>query len=241
MIIASLKPFTLIDYSGKIACTIFTYGCNFSCPYCYNRKLVLEKPETEISWDEILYFLKQRQGFLDGVCVTGGEPTIHPELPVFLAKIKDEGVSVKLDTNGSNPTMLQKLIKEKLIDYVAMDIKASLNEYEKITRTAVNKSNIQKSVDILRKGLVDFEFRITIVPGLIEERELQKIGEWLKSAPKFFLQQFQPVNTLDETFAEVEPFPEDIIQKFCELLRPYFDHCATRGLERISLERPLYE
>jgi pyruvate formate lyase activating enzyme len=147
--------------------------------------------------------------------------------------MKDEDVSVKLDTNGSNPTMLQRLIKEKLVDYVAMDIKAPLYKYEQIARLAVNKGDIQKSVDILRKGVVDFEFRTTVVPGLIEERDLHEIGEWLRGVPKFFLQQFRPVNTLDETFTEVKPLPEDMVQKFCELLRPYFDHFAIKGLERV--------
>lgn len=237
MIIAGIKPFTLIDYSGKIACTLFIYGCNFRCSYCYNRKLVLEEPETEIKIDEIIDFLKLRSDFLDGICITGGEPTIHMELPFFLEKIKSEGYNIKLDTNGSNPTMLQKLINEKLVDYVALDIKAPINEYEKITRVKINKRNIQKSVNLLRNGNVDYEYRTTIVPGLIGKNELKEIGEWLKGSTKFFLQQFKPVNTLNEAFVEIKPFPEETLQQYYEFLKPNFNHCAIRGLNGNSVFR----
>ena len=146
MIIKGLEKQTVLDYPGKLACTIFMFGCNFRCGFCHNPELIIDDGRPEIKQDEVLDFLEKRRGFLDGVCITGGEPTLNNDLPDFISKIKSMGLSVKLDTNGTNPEMLEDLIKKDLVDYIAMDIKAPLESYDKIANVNVNKENIQRSV-----------------------------------------------------------------------------------------------
>ncbi len=229
MIIKGLQKQTVIDYPGKLACTIFTFGCNFRCSYCHNPELVIDDGRSEIKKEEILEFLKNRKDFLDGVCISGGEPTINEDLLEFISKIKELGFLVKLDTNGTNPKMLEELIEKKLVDYIAMDIKAPLEFYENITNVKVNKNDIQKSVVLIKK-IKEYEFRITVVPGLFNEKHAKLIGEWLKGSKRFYIQQFRGIKTLDKNFVDKKPFSEEELINFCNVLKPYFEVCKIRGI-----------
>ena len=193
MRICGLNKTTLLDYPGKVAASIFTGGCNFRCPFCQNSSLVLSPDqEPELSQEEILNFLKKRQGILDGVCITGGEPTLHKELFDFLKKIKELQYSIKLDTNGSNPAVVKELVKEGLIDKVAMDIKACPENYPNLCGLSqVNLKSIENTVEFLMTGEIDYEFRTTAVKELHTKQDFIEIGQWLKGAKAYFLQAYR--------------------------------------------------
>lgn len=229
MIIKGLEKQTVLDYPGKLACTIFTFGCNFRCGYCHNPELIIDDDRPEIELDTILKFLEERKAFLDGVCITGGEPTLNKELPYLISKIKAMGYHVKLDTNGTNPEMLEELIRRKLVDYIAMDIKAPLDLYENVTNTKVDKENIQKSVDLIR-NFGNYEFRTTVVPGLFDEKIAKGIGEWLEGSDKFFIQQFRGIKNLDKSFVGKESFSKEDLERFLDIMKPYFKKCDIRGI-----------
>ena len=221
---------TLIDYPGKIAATVFTVGCNFFCPFCHNPELVdAEKIKTQpkISEKSFFDFLANRQGLLEGICITGGEPTIQADLPEFIRKIKDLGFLVKLDTNGANPLMLAKLLNEKLIDYVAMDIKAPLEKYKKAAGAKVRLADIQRSTELVRLA-PDYEFRATVLPALHSKKDILSMARWLEGAKRFYLQQFQSIKTLDSSFLREKPFSEEKLAEFCRILRMFFDECGVR-------------
>jgi len=231
VIIKGLQKLSVIDYPGKVSCTIFTFGCNFRCGYCHNPELVVDDGRAEISEEEILNFLSKRKDFLDGVCVTGGEPTINKDLPEFLSKIKKMGFSVKLDTNGSNPEMLEQLVRSGLVDYIAMDIKAPLEKYDDVTKVKVDKEKIKKSIGIIRKigNFPEYEFRITVVPGLFNGQDALAIGKWLKGSKKFYIQNFRNIKTLDKSFIERGPFTKEELENFCDIMKPFFEECKIRG------------
>lgn len=193
MLISGLQKLTLLDYPGRMACTVFTGGCNFRCPFCHNASLVLpERLSAELTQEEVLLFLRKRTGILDGVAVTGGEPLLHRDIGDFLREIKELGFSVKLDTNGSFPNLLQKLIEEKLVDYVAMDIKNSPLLYaETVGVPGFDLSPVNESRKYLLSGPVDYEFRTTVVKGLHTKESLLDTAEWLCGAKKYYLQQFR--------------------------------------------------
>lgn len=221
---------TLIDYPGKIAATVFTVGCNFLCPFCHNPELVdgkKIKDQPKIAEREILDFLVTRQGLLEGVCVTGGEPTIFPDLPEFLKKIKDLGFLVKLDSNGSNPRMLEKLLAAKLVDFIAMDIKAPLEKYKKVAGDKVSLADIQSSTELVRQA-PDYEFRTTVLPSLHSSKDILSIGRWLQGSGKYYLQQFKPTKTLDSAFLDEKPFDWEKIAKLRGLLEIFFDKVEIR-------------
>ena len=182
MQIKGLQKLTLLDYPERTACTVFLGGCNLRCPFCHNASLVIpEKFGESIPEDEFFAFLSSRVGKLEGVCISGGEPTLHRDLANFIKRIKDMGFLVKLDTNGTNPDMLESLISSHLVDYVAMDIKSSLDDYASAVGISdFDTSSIEKSIAILRRGDVDFEFRTTVVLGLHTEENLLKIAKWLE-------------------------------------------------------------
>ena len=200
MKILGFQKMTLLDYPGKVACTIFTGGCNFRCPFCHNALLVTDMEGVkEYSVEEILSFLEKRKGLLDGVCITGGEPLMNEEIFEFAKSIKNLGYSIKLDTNGSYPERLERMIDEKLCDYVAMDIK---NCKEKYALTAglkgLDVGKIDKSVNILLQNKVEFEFRTTVVKELHTLEDIKKIGEWICGAERYFLQNFVDSGNLIE-------------------------------------------
>jgi len=230
MKIGGFQKVTLIDYPGKIAATVFTVGCNFLCPYCHNPELVEGqkiKNQPIIKEQEILDFLKTRQGLLEGVCLTGGEPTLQNDLPDFIRKIKELGFLIKLDTNGSSPLMLEKLLTEKLIDYVAMDIKAPLEKYKKIVGEKINLEDIQRSVELTRQA-PDYEFRTTILPKLHSKKDILSIGRWLQGSKKYYLQQFKPTKTLDSAFIKEKAFEFEKAVSLCFFLKIFFDVCEVR-------------
>ena len=207
---------SFLDWPGKIASVIFLPYCNFRCPYCHNHGIVLnpEKFET-ISIEYILNRLKGLKGWIDGVCITGGEPTLHPSLPEFIRKFRAQNFLIKLDTNGTNPNILRNLLNNKLIDYVSMDVKAPLDEirYSKCAGVAVNLKNIKESISILKEGIVPYEFRVTVVPGLLREDDIIELAEQLSRADKLTLQNFNPSDPLDPKLKHVTPYNEDELKK----------------------------
>lgn len=219
-----IKGFTktsLVDWDGKIASVIFLPFCNFSCGFCHSSGLVKNpKKLSNISKSFIFAFLESKKGWIDGVVITGGEPTLHrEELIKLVRKIKSLGFLVKLDSNGTNPGLLEKMIKENMVDYVAMDIKTSKEKYEKATSTKFDIKKINQSVKILLAGKVDYEFRTTVVPGLFEKEDIIKIGEWIKGAKLYALQQFRNINVADKKFGKIKPYPKEKLEEFGKLLK----------------------
>ena len=192
MLISGLQKLTLLDYPGRVACTVFTGGCNFRCPFCHNAPLVLpERLARDSSEEAVLAFLSKRRGVLDGVAVTGGEPLLHRDIGAFLEKVKALGFSVKLDTNGSFPDRLRALVSAGLVDRVAMDVKNSPALYEKTAGAAVDMAAIARSRDFLLSGSVDYEFRTTVVKGLHTKESLMDAARWIRGAKEYYLQQFK--------------------------------------------------
>ncbi len=190
MFFAGFQKLTLLDYPGKVACILFTNGCNFRCPFCHNASLVRAQDGADISDAEVLEFLKKRQGILEGVCISGGEPLIHNELKDFIREVKKLGYPVKLDTNGSFPKKLRELIGEGLVDYVAMDVKNSFEKYNETTGISADIDSIKESIEILINGNIDYEFRTTLVSGFHTTQDMQRIGEMIKGTKKYYLQNF---------------------------------------------------
>ena len=230
-IFAGLQKLTLLDYPGKVACTLFTRGCNFRCPFCHNASLVVRADEQPTyTNDEILAFLKKRQGILDGVAITGGEPTLMSGLYDFIVQVKEMGYSVKLDTNGSRPDVLRDLVEHSLVDYVAMDIKNSPEKYAYTCGLpeSYDLSKIEESKNFLMEGHVDFEFRTTVAKPFHTEEDFYKIGEWLKGSEKYFLQQFK--DSGDIIGQEISSFNESEMEKFLNVLLPFVPNTQLRGV-----------
>ena len=231
MVILGLQKTTLLDYPGKVASTIFTAGCNFRCPYCHNSELVIP-PADAIAYSnkELFEHLVAKKKILDGVCITGGEPTIHKDLPDFIKQIKDLGLLVKLDSNGTNPDMLDSLIANHLVDYIAMDIKNSKAKYNEIAcMKNFDLSPIEQSVEILKENNIDYEFRTTIIKECHEKSDIVAIGEWLKGANAYFLQSYkESENVLNPIFSA---HTIDTLKEFVNLLKPFIPNTQLRGIE----------
>ena len=226
-----LQKLTLLDYPGNMATTVFTGGCNFRCPFCHNRSLVfLNENETEISQDDILDYLSKRNKVLDGVCISGGEPLLHEGIKDFIIKVRNLGLKVKLDTNGSNFEALRKLIEEKLVDYVAMDIKNSPSKYSKTVGLAnFDLSEVEKSKNYLLKNNVDYEFRTTVVKEFHEVDDFKEIGKWIKGAKRYFLQNFEDHGTCIEE--GLNPVEKDDLTQMKNVVESYVDCVQIRGEE----------
>ena len=241
MIIGGLEKLTLLDYPDHLAAVIFTQGCNFRCHFCYNPMLVLplkgedkknkkEKGFSPLSPKNLFLFLSQRFGRLEGVVITGGEPTLHPDLPFFIKKIKSIGYLVKLDTNGTNPEMLAGLIKDKLIDYIAMDLKAPLAKYRAVVGAPVDCKNIRKSVKMIIKSGLPYEFRTTVVPGLLAKGDFEAMGRVIKGAQKWYLQNFKSDTGLVDSSFETKPgYTAKEMAEFAAIGKKYVDLCQVRG------------
>ena len=224
-----LQKLTLIDYPGRLAATVFLCGCNFKCPWCYSRELVLPeeiKKQPKISEKDFFDFLKERKELLEAVVICGGEPTIHQDLPQFCKKIKKLGYLVKLDTNGSGPKMLKKLINEKLIDYVAMDIKLPKEKYKEVL--GVDVKNIEESINILKSSGIDHEFRSTVVPTILDKEDVIKMAKWIQGAKKYYLQNFRPEKTIDPEFEKIKPYPEEYLLEIQKAISSFFEICQIR-------------
>ena len=222
---------SLLDWDGHVVASIYLPGCNFRCPYCHNRDVVLD-PDSydEVPWEEVESFVRENNDFLDGVVVTGGEPTIHDDLPDLIRRIKALGVKVKLDTNGSNPRMLKDLIDAGLIDYVAMDIKAPLNEkYDDLTGISAPLDDIKRSIEILETSGVDHEYRTTLAPILLKASDIEAIAAYIGGAKKYALQQFRPKNTLDPHMEHATPMPKGQVKAVAESAKQYVRTVIIRG------------
>jgi len=231
MHIGGLQKLTLVDYPGKVAATVFLIGCNFKCPFCQNPELVnLEeiKKQPQISEKEFFEFLDSKKGLIDGICITGGEPTIQSDLIDFIQKIREKGFLIKLDTNGSKPEVLSRLVNEHLLDFIAMDIKTSLGKYEKAVGAKFDLEKIKKSVELIKKSGIDYEFRTTVVPGEVEEKDIEQIGKWLKGVKKFALQQFQNKKVLDKKFEKIQPYSDEVLKVFKNILGKYINEVELR-------------
>lgn len=209
-------PVSLLDWPGKVTSILFLAGCGFRCPACHNHQLVLDPdslPDYPVA--RILGHLNRKKGWIDGVTITGGEPTLRRELPFLLAKIKALGFQTKLDTNGTNPRMLKEIIGAGFVDAVSMDVKAPLTEeeYSRMAGVSVRLDAIRESIDILRSSPVDETFRTTVVPGYVEESELERIVEYLGDVKRYRVQAFRNTDTLSPKFAEISPFPLDRFER----------------------------
>jgi len=230
--IGGLEKSTLIDYPGRIAATVFLMGCNFRCPFCYSSELVLPEKilkQPRIPEKVFFDFLKERQGLLDGMVICGGEPTLQKDLPGFIKKIKDLGYLVKLDTNGSNPEMLKRLMGQGLIDYVAMDVKSCKEKYDLAAGVKVDIKKIEESIETLKQGKTDYEFRTTVVPIVHTKEDILSLAKWLGPAKKYYLQNFRGEKTIDPKFENVKPYPKDFLLEIQKEISPFFEICQVRG------------
>ena len=230
MRIGGLQKLTLLDYPGKVACTVFLSGCNLRCPYCHNPALVLPEQSNApgIPESEVFAFLEQRKGKLDGICITGGEPTLQPELPGFLEKLRELGYAIKLDTNGTYPGMLKGLLRDGILDYVAMDIKNSPQRYAETCGGADVLSWVRASVDLLLDSSIEYEFRTTVCKPLHTEKEMEEIGRWLRGAKRYFLQPF--VDTGDLVSGGVQAHTQDELTRLRQAVLPDIPNTQLRGI-----------
>ena len=229
--IKGLEKFAPKDFPGFISSTVFLARCNFRCPYCHNADLVV-RPDSldDIPLDFFLAYLDARKGWLEGICVSGGEPLAVPDVEGLLTVIKSRGLLVKLDTNGSLPDRLALLIGSGLVDQVAMDIKSAPGRYAEVTRSGVDPADVERSVGIVRGSGRPYLFRTTVVPGLVGEEDVRTISDWLSGSAAYQLQQFSPVNTLDPDFAKIEPFSRAEIQRLADIARPHFNDVRIEGI-----------
>jgi len=244
MIIGGLQKFSLLDYPGRISAIVFTQGCNFRCGFCYNPMLVwpvskagnlknslVEKQEghTLIKEDDLFVFLEKRRNKLDAVVITGGEPTLWIDLPQFLTKIKKLEYLIKLDTNGTNPVMIKDLMKKKLIDYIAMDIKAPADKYNLVTGVKVNFKNIAKSVKIIMQSDLPYEFRTTITPELLNKENIDKMGKFIQGADKWFLQKFKTdIDIINNELKSKKALTGKEMKEMAEIGKKYVKQCEIR-------------
>ncbi|TEU08107.1 MAG: anaerobic ribonucleoside-triphosphate reductase activating protein [Candidatus Aminicenantes bacterium] len=229
--IKGLEKFSPKDFPGYISSTVFLGGCNFRCPFCHNSDLVL-RPEILPTFplDYFLSFLDSRKGWLEGICISGGEPLLQDDLETLLILIKDRNLLVKIDTNGSFPSRLENLIQKKLVDHIAMDVKAPLKRYQEVTRATVNEEDIVRSVDIIKNSGLGYVFRTTLVPGLVGPEDIKQICQMLKGAKIFQLQQFVPLNTLDSHYLQKKPYRREEVQGLARIAEPYFSEVRIEGV-----------
>ncbi|MCK9266475.1 anaerobic ribonucleoside-triphosphate reductase activating protein [bacterium] len=229
MKIGDLQKTSLIEYPGKLSCIVFTQGCNFRCPFCHNPQLVLpEKFLPPMSEKDVLDFLNRRKSYLDAVVITGGEPCLQEGLPEFLKKAKEMGYFCKVDTNGTNPEMVSLLIKEKLVDYIAMDIKAPLTKYGLLTGVAVDTKNIEASVSILKDSTIDYEFKTTVLFPLLNYEDFEDIGRLIKDSPIHYLQRFVPNAVIDKKCLSYPLLTEESFEKLKQIMLKYVKECYIR-------------
>jgi len=230
MKIHGLQKMTLLDFPGRVACTVFFGGCDMRCPYCHNAELLDGTAPAVMDDEELLAFLKKRQGLLDGVCFTGGEPLLQKDLPEFAAKVRNLGYPVKLDTNGNHPDRLEKMIREGLVQYVAMDIKNSPERYaETAGLRQMDLAPIRESVSLLMEGRTDYEFRTTAVAELHDDESFEQIGQWIKGAKRYYLQRFTDRDTVP--FQGLHSPEKEKMEHWAEIVRPYVPAVELRGVE----------
>lgn len=229
MIFNGLQKMTLLDFPGKVAATLFIGGCNFRCPFCHNAGLVIRDEREEFDDSEVLSYLSKRKGLIDGVCITGGEPLLCPELKDFIIKVKAMGLAVKLDTNGSFPEKLKDLVENGLLDYVAMDIKSSVENYSKAVGIEnFNTEKIEQSIDFLLENKVDYEFRTTVVKELHTPEDIKALAKRIKGAKRYFLQNF--VNSGDLIGKNLSAHSKETLEEMQKEAQKYIPETSLRGI-----------
>ena len=228
MDIQGIQKMTLLDYPGKCACTVFLAGCNLRCPFCHNASLVLTRPEPVMTEEEFFAFLKKRKGLLDGVCVTGGEPTLRKDLPDLIRRIKELGYLVKLDTNGSNPEILGQLLKENLLDYVAMDIKNCPERYVQTCGGMDILPQVEECLAIMKESTVEYELRTTLCKPFHDSKALESIGRWLSGTKNYYLQNF--VDSGDLVGTGVSGFTKEEMEELRQAVLPHIPSTRIRGI-----------
>ena len=230
MKIGGFQELSLLDFPGTPCAIIWTVGCNFNCPFCYNPQLVNGSTE-EFSEEDILSFLKKRAGMLEGVSITGGEPLLQPDIGEFLEKVKALGYKTKVDHNGSFPEALSDLLDRNLIDFVSMDVKTTKGKYGIVSGRPIDKRRLEKSIRIVMEKAPDYEFRTTMVPGIVDPDDVVEIARWLNGASRLVLQQFKTDEPLlDTSYQSVEPYSRKTFWETVERVRPFVSDCQVRGL-----------
>lgn len=230
MQIKGFQGTSLLDFPGRLAALVFTGGCNLTCPYCHNPGLVLDPGQyPDYPLDELLADLRRRSGFIDGVVISGGEPTLDPELESFLRQLKQLGLLVKLDSNGLLPEVLRRLLEKNLVDYLAIDLKTAPQRYSELHSCHVDSAPLLETVALAKAAECDYEFRTTCVPGLVEADDIRAMGELIKGAHLWVLQQFVPQHALDSTLHDIEPHSSNTLLDFSRLAADYVDKVKTRG------------
>ena len=228
MDLGGIQKMTLLDFPGKCACTVFLAGCNLRCPFCHNASLVLTSPEPAMTEEAFFLFLKKRKGLLDGVCITGGEPTLRKDLPDFIRKIRDMGYLIKLDTNGSNPGMLKRLLEENLLDYVAMDIKNCPDRYAATCGGVNILPQVEQCLTLLRQSHVEWELRTTCCKPFHDPKAMEAIGKWLPGTQNYYLQAF--VDSGDLVGTGVSGFTKEEMEALRQAVLPYIPTTRIRGI-----------
>ena len=221
---SGIQKTSLTDFPGRISSVLFTPGCNMRCPFCHNWRIVVDPQPPFLNEETALKILEERKKYVDAVVVTGGEPTIHKELPKFLKKLKDRGFAVKLDTNGLDSHMVEECLPN--VDYVALDVKTSLEKYELLG--ARDTAELVRTMEILKMGKVDYEFRTTVVPGFFESADVFAISDLVKGARAWALQQFVPGDTLDKNLNSLKPYTSETMSKYAEAIRNYAEEIVLR-------------
>ena len=220
MRINGFEGISLIDYPGKVSSIVYTSPCNFKCPFCHNPSLVAVNDDV-LGVDEVINEISERRGFIEGVTLSGGEPLMQDDLGLFIGILRDMGLKVKLDTNGYFPVKLKTLLEKKLIDYVAMDIKSSPGKYQFACGVKAAMENIVESIALIRESGVEYEFRTTVVPGIVDENDIAEIGEMISGAELFSIQQFRNDRTYDELYKKVVPYGDEKLAIFAETMKQY--------------------
>lgn len=230
MKIGGIQKTSLLDYPDTISAIIWTIGCNFRCPFCYNKDLVFGRVET-ISEEEVLSFLEKRKGMLEGLVISGGEPLLQDDIVSFAEKVKKMGYLIKIDTNGMYPEMLKELIDRKLVDYIAMDVKAPKNKYDSLSGVKTDIKKIEKSIEIIRSSLINYEFKTTFASNLLTREDIVEIAKWLKGSKRFYLQQFNnEANLISSKLQNSKPYSKDELIDTLKDIKPYFEYCDVRGI-----------
>jgi pyruvate formate lyase activating enzyme len=230
MKIGGFQKTSLLDYPDRISAIVWTSGCNFRCPFCYNKNLALGTAEL-FPQEEILSFLSKRKALLEGVVISGGEPLLHDDIVDFVKKIKNLRLLVKIDTNGTFPERLSELLEQQLVDYVAMDVKAPKKKYPQLTGVSTDLSKIEASIDLLKTKAPAYEFKTTFIPGLLTKEDIIEIAQWLKGADTYYLQQFK-INRplLSSTLESIIPYPREYLLDTLKEIKPFFKRCTVRGV-----------
>jgi len=230
MKIGGFQKTSLLDYPGILSAIIWTAGCNFHCPFCYNKQLVLGKTEI-ISEETILSFLEKRRDVLEGLSISGGEPLLQDDIVDFTEKVKKLNYLIKIDTNGAFPEKLKELIDKKLVDYVSMDVKAPKEKYDQLVGVKTDISKIEQSIDLIKNEAPDYEFKTTVVPGMLNKKDIVEIAKWLEGSKQFYLQQFKSDSPLvSSKLNDVVPYSKEKLSEMLHEIKPFFKNCSLRGV-----------